>query len=152
MDVKIVNPFVEAVADVMPQLGFKEVKKVGLEVKPSNIPSAGVMALIGIAGAVKGTVIYNLETDHAKTVASTMMGGAPVPELDDMAQSAISEMANMLCANASIKLSNMGLNIDISTPTLMFGKDAVLKVMVNKVLDVKLLMDNIPLAVEIAIE
>lgn len=42
--------------------------------------------------------------------------------------------------------------LDISTPTLVFGKDAVLKVTVNKVLDVKMLMDNIPLAVEIAIE
>ena len=152
MDVKIVNPFVEAVDDVMPQLGFKEIKKVGLEVKDSHIPSHGVMALIGIAGAVKGTVIYNVETDHAQIIASTMMGGAPVPEMDEMAQSAISEMANMLCANASIKLSNMGMNIDISTPTLMFGKDTTLKVSVNKVLGVKVLMDNIPLTVEIAIE
>lgn len=152
MDVRVVNPFVEAVAEVMPQLGFQSVEKVGLNVKGGNIPSMGVMALIGIAGAIKGNVIYNMELEDAKKIASTMMMGMPVNEFDEMAQSAISEMANMLCANASIKLSNLGINTDISTPTLMFGKDVSLKVAVNKVLAVQMVLDGISLSVDVAIE
>lgn len=152
MDVKIVSPFIEAVAEVLPQLGFQTIEKKGLDVKSSSIPSLGVIALIGVAGSVKGNVMYNLDVEGAKKIASTMMMGAPVPELDDMAQSAISELANMLCANASIKLSNMGINTDISTPTLMFGEAVSLKVAVNKVLSVKMAVDGIDLSVDIALE
>lgn len=152
MDVRLINPFVEAVAEVMPQLGFKSVEKVGLEMKNGSIPGMGVMALIGVAGTIKGNVIYNMELDYAKQIASNMMMGTPVPELDDMAQSAISEMANMLCANASIKLSNMGIQTDISTPTIMVGNDVVLKVAVDKVLSIKIVLDGIPISVDVAIE
>lgn len=152
MDVKIVNPFVEAVAEVMPQLGFQEITKRGLDVKGSSIPGSGVMVLVGIAGAVKGNIVYCFETESAKKIASTMMMGTPVADFDDMAQSAISELANMLCANASIKLANMGINTDISTPTLMFGQQVMLKVAVNKVLSVKLAVDGIDLSVDIALE
>lgn len=152
MDVKIVNPFIEAVADVLPQLGFKSITKQGLDIKGSNISSMGVMALVGIAGSVKGNIVYNLKLESAKKIASTMMMGMPVPELDDMAQSAISELANMLCANASIKLSNMGISTDISTPTLMFGSEVSLKVAVNKVLAVKMAVDGIDISVDVALE
>jgi len=152
MDVRVVNPFIEAVAEVMPQIGFQSVVKGGIDIKSSNISSLGVMTLIGVAGTVKGNVIYNMGLEDAKRIASTMMMGMPVTEFDDMAQSAISEMANMLCANASIKLSNLGINTDISTPTLMFGNDVSLKVSVNKVLSVKMVLDGIPLSVDVAIE
>lgn len=152
MDVKIVNPFIDAIAEVLPQLGFQSITKRGLDVRGSSIPNLGVMVLVGIAGSVKGNVIYNFELESAKKIASTMMMGMPVPELDDMAQSAISELANMLCANSSIKLANMGINTDISTPTLMVGSDATLKVAVDKVLAVKMAVDGIGINVEIAID
>lgn len=152
MDVKLVNPFIDAVADVLPQLGFKSIAKKGLDVKGSDVPSMGVMVLVGIAGEVKGNIIYNFELESAKKIASTMMMGMPVPEMDEMARSAISELANMLCANASIKLANMGFNTDISTPTLMFGNDVSLKVAVNKVLEVKMVVDGVDISVDVAIE
>jgi chemotaxis protein CheX len=44
-----------------------------------------------------------------------------VMEFDELAQSAISELSNMLAANSSMGLSEMGLNTDISTPTMMQG-------------------------------
>lgn len=52
-----------------------------------------------------------------------MMMGLPVEELNEMAQSALSELSNMLTANASINFSNIGVNVNISTPTLMYGQD-----------------------------
>jgi chemotaxis protein CheX len=152
VDVKLINPFIDAIADIMPQLGFQKVEKVGLEVIGSHVANLGVMSLVGVMGAVKGNVIYNIESEVAKKIASTMMMGMPVQELDAMAQSAISELANMLCANASIKLANIGISTDISPPTLLFGDDVSIKVATDKVLAIRMMVDGLPLNVNIAIE
>ena len=57
-----------------------------------------------------------------------MLMGMPVDELNEMAQSALSEMSNMLTANAATNLSAMGLEVDISTPSLTVGKDFQIKI------------------------
>lgn len=99
----------------------------------------------------KGNIIYGIDLESAKKIASTMMMGMPVSELDDMAQSAISELTNMLTANASINFSNMGKNINISTPTLIYGDKIEIKVNTDKVLCIKILVDDIPIEINVAI-
>lgn len=63
-----------------------------------------------------------MNEDDAKKIASAMMMGMPVDEFNELAQSAISELVNMLTANASTNFSNNDVNVDISTPTLIHGK------------------------------
>ena len=43
-----------------------------------------------------------------------MMMGMPVTELDEMSQSALSELSNMLTASAATSFSNLGITIDIN--------------------------------------
>ncbi|PAB58068.1 chemotaxis protein CheX [Anaeromicrobium sediminis] len=150
MDVKLINPFVEAFLVVMPQIGFSDIKKGELSLKEKNIKIDGVMINLGMVGDVKGNVIYGMTIENAKAIASKMMMGMPVETLDDMAQSALSELSNMLTANASINFENMKINTNISTPTLMYGKDINIKVNVDKVLCVEVLADNIPIEINIA--
>lgn len=150
MDVNLVNPFIDSFLNVMPELGFKEVKKQGVSVKGKSIKSLGVMIIIGIVGDIKGNIIYSLNDESAKQIASVMMMGMPVTELDDMAQSALSELSNMLTANASTNFAGNGTNINISTPTLMHGSDFEAKMNSDQVLCVGLLIDNIPIEVNIA--
>ena len=68
------------------------------------------------------SIIYGLNVEDAKQIASSMMMGMPVDELNELAQSAISELVNMLTANVATNFSEMGIMIDISTPTLMYGE------------------------------
>jgi len=150
MNVNLINPFIDSFLNVMPQLGFKEVKKQGISLKGKNIKSLGVMMILGIVGDIKGNIIYSLNVESAKQIASVMMMGAQVTELDDMAQSALSELSNMLTANASTNFSNNGMNISISTPTLMHGNDFEAKMNTDKVLCISILVDNIPIEVNIA--
>ncbi|MFT5873259.1 MAG: chemotaxis protein CheX [Clostridium sp.] len=151
MDVNLINPFIISFFDIMPQIGFKEVQKQGISVKGKSIKSLGVMIMLGIVGDIKGNIIYSLEVESAKQIASIMMMGSPVTELDDMAQSALSELSNMLTANASISFAKNGTNINISTPTLMHGSDFEAKMNADQVLCVSLLVDNIPIEINIAI-
>ncbi len=152
MDVNLVNPFIDSFLSVMPELGFKEIKKQGISVKGKNIRSLGVMIMVGIVGDIKGNVVYSLTNESAKQIASIMMMGMPVTELDDMAQSALSELSNMLTANASTNFEGKGTTINISTPTLMHGSDFEAKMNTDKVLCVSLLVDNIPIEINIAFD
>lgn len=152
MDVKVINPFVNSFSNIMPLLGFQNVEKKGIKIKEKKITSSGVSLIIGIVGDVKGNIIYSMNIDAARKIASTMMMGMPVSELDDMAKSAISELSNMLAANASINLSNEGTNVNISTPTLMYGVDFEIKMNTDKILSVEILVDDIPIEIDISLE
>lgn len=122
MDAKLVNPFIDAFTTVMPQMGFQEPKRTKMSVKDKVAESLGVSVIVGFTKQIRGNVIYNMSEDTAKYIASTMMMGMPVESFDEMAQSAISEMSNMLTANAATNLTAMGLEVDISTPSLSVEK------------------------------
>lgn len=122
MDVNHINPIFKAFNNVMPQLGLGEVVKKGLSLKGRYIESPGVVIIIGLIGDIKGNIIYGMTEESAKKIASTMMMGMPVEELDELAQSALSELSNMLTANAATNFSEQNIVMDISTPTLVYGE------------------------------
>ena len=97
-------------------------RKKGISLKGRFIESPGVMIIVGIVGDIRGNVIYGISLNDAKKIASTMMMGMPVDKFDELAQSAISELTNMLTANVATNFSNDNININISTPTLVHGK------------------------------
>jgi chemotaxis protein CheX len=152
MDVKHINPFVESYATVMPQLGFGDIQKGNLSVKGKDLVSSGVIIVVGIVGSIKGNVVYVIDMENAKKIASTMMMGMPVAEFDEMSKSALSELTNMLTANAATIFSNSGIPIDISTPTLLHGMNVSVEMSANQVLCVQLLADHIPVEINIAFE
>jgi chemotaxis protein CheX len=151
MDVKYINPFLDSFINIMPQLGISDIKKKSLSVKGKIIKSAGVLINVGIVGDLRGNVIYGTSLQCAKNIASSMMMGMPVEELNEMAQSAISELTNMLTANASMGFSEQGISIDISTPTLMYG-DFTATASSDKVICVEMLICGLPFEINIAID
>lgn len=152
MDVKYINPFIQAFTNVIPQLGFNTVKKNKLSVKNQELLSSGVIIIVGLVGDIKGNVAYCVSMDNAKKIASSMMMGMPISEFDEMAQSALSELANMLTANAATVFAELEVSIDISTPTLLHGENISIKMNSNKVLCVEFLVDDIPIEINIAFE
>ncbi|MEA5083584.1 MAG: chemotaxis protein CheX [Lachnospiraceae bacterium] len=152
MDVNFINPFIEAVMGVLPQLGFENIVRTGLSVKGNKISMSGVALTIGIVGEKKGNVVYILDIEGAKKIASTMMMGMPVDEFDDMAKSAVSELSNMLSANASINFSNIGINTDISIPALIYGDSIEISMSTSQVICVEFDIDGIHLQVNVSLE
>lgn len=152
MDVKHVNPFLESFKTIMPQLGFNNIRKGNLKVKNRDLISSGITIIVGVVGTLKGNVVYTIDIEDAKKIASTMMMGMPVNEIDDMAKSALSELSNMLTANAATCFSTIGILIDISTPIMLQGDNISIKMSSDQVLCVQLLADEIPMEINIAFE
>ncbi len=152
MDVTIINPFIASVTDVMPQLGFESIVLKEQREKTKKIIASGIVLTLGIVGDKKGNVAYAIDTEGAKKIASIMMMGMPVDELDDMAKSAISELSNMLTANASINFCNDSINIDISPPTMLSGDNIELSMSKEHVVCVEFDIDGINLEINVALE
>lgn len=123
MKVEYINPFIEASKDIIAQTtGLNPV--VG-KVYLKNEPYKGdkVVVLIGLTGEIQGSVVISLSSSLACSIASAMMGGMPVPELDELAKSAIAELSNMILGNTANIFSKNKINIEITPPTLLTGQN-----------------------------
>ena len=152
MDAKLVKPFIDAFMTVLPQIGFQEPARAAMTVKDKMTQSLGVTIIVGFTKQIRGNVVYNMSEDTAKYIASTMMMGMPVENFDEMAQSAVSEMSNMLTANAATNLAAMGLEVDISTPSLSVGADFQVKISNEKYLTVTMDVSGHPVEIDIAVQ
>lgn len=75
-------------------------------------------------------------------VVSTMLGGAPVVTLGSLEQSAISELANMICGNAMSFFSQEDISLDITPPTLIIGKQFEISAVKMRVLSIPIELDH----------
>lgn len=152
VDAKLVNPFIDAFMAVMPQIGFPTPKRTKVFLQDKNIISNGVVVMVGFTKQMRGNVVYNMNEDTAKFVASTMMMGMPVAELDAMAQSAICELSNMLSANSATNLTKMELEVDISTPSLTIGEGLSVKIYEGQFLTIQMDLGGHIIDIAIAVD
>lgn len=151
MDVNHINPIIEAFMTVLPQLGINDIVRKGVCVKGKAIESPGVVIIVGLVGDIKGNIIYGMSIDDAKKIASIMMMGMPVNDFDELAQSAISELSNMLTANVAINYSEQDINVNISTPTLIHG-EFIANASIEKVLCIQIGAGGTNIDVNISLE
>ena len=137
---------------VMPMLGFPEPTRTKLYAASSRTKSLGVSVLVGFTKQIRGNVVYNMSEDTAKFIASTMMMGMPVEAFDEMAQSAISELSNMLTANTATNITGLGLDVDISTPSLTVGSDFEVKISDGQYLVVEMDLSGKLVELDIAVD
>ncbi|MGN0318650.1 MAG: chemotaxis protein CheX [Lachnospira sp.] len=122
INVECINPFLMAAMSIMHDACQIEMKVGKPYVRNTDFEADSVIIMIGVTGEMRGQVIISITLQNACDIASRMMMGMPVPELDDMALSAISELGNMIMGNAATILSTKGIGIDITPPTLGRGE------------------------------
>jgi chemotaxis protein CheX len=80
-----------------------------------------VTVLVSLVGDVRGIVFYSASLDTAKAILSHILG-QEVVDFDELAQSGIGELGNVITGQASTRLAKLGLTTQISVPTLIVGK------------------------------
>jgi len=89
-----------------------------------------------------GDVVFGLHEEVALKMVSAMMGGFTITQMDEMSQSAISELGNMISGNASTMLFNQGVKVDITPPKIIQSAQAA-GFSAKKALTIPLIMDGI---------
>jgi chemotaxis protein CheX len=82
----------------------------------------GVAALVGLAGDVEGRVLFDMTKETALAVAGAM-NGEEFKTLDEMVKATITELANMITAQAVTKLHDLGFKFDLTPPALFTGEN-----------------------------
>lgn len=152
MDASFINPVIDAFREILPQLGFTDIQRKSLNIGTNAVESLGVTVIIGMTQGIRGNVAYNLTEATAMAIASTMMGGMPVNQFDDLPQSAISELVNMVTANAAIRFEKMGIQVDISPPSLVIGADFRTRLLQDKFLVIEMLANGHLLQLNLSLE
>lgn len=141
MRAEIINPFVEASKDVLQQMASIPCDMGKIYIRENSFDGSDVMILIGLTGEIKGQAMLGMNKNIAKKIVSNMMGGMPIENLDDIAKSAISELGNMILGNTATLLSNMGVTIDITPPTLFVGEKLSVSMSSDKMVTIPLNTD-----------
>lgn len=141
-NVESINPFISAAQSVLRDVAQIYTKTGKPHLKNPEYEGVIIAVIIGITGEMHGQVILSLKEDVACNIASHMLKGLPVPVLNDMAKSAVSELANMILGNAATILSTNGISIDITPPNLVIGSNLSFTVSDSKTVCVPLDNDD----------
>lgn len=127
IDVRHINPFLQSSISIVESVTQVKMAVGKPESTDFNLKNTAYAIQVGVVGEMKGQVILVMTEDHAKDIASKMMFGMPVNEIDEMAASALNELGNMIMGNTATIFSTLGILIDITPPLAMHGTDIKLR-------------------------
>lgn len=122
MNVEYINPFIEASQSVLLMMTGEKPELGKVHLRKAPFGSENIAVIVGLTGKIRGQVVISFTIDSALAVASAMMGGMIVTELDDISKSAISELANMIMGNTATILASRDIGIEITPPSLLMGE------------------------------
>ncbi len=123
MDVKLLNSFIDAVFQVFREVANLELKKERVQFyEEGHKFNADVATLLGFTGSLKGQLVISLNEKIAKGFASAILMGVPVEEFNELAESGVCEMVNMVGGKALANLLEQGYTCDLSVPSIVRGK------------------------------
>jgi chemotaxis protein CheX len=131
MDEKYILPFINSINFVFASLGITNIYSGKIGNKDTFVCKHNLITMIGLSGKIKGSMALSMPYDTAKKIASTMMMGMEVAEIDEISVSALGELANMICGQAAIQLATENSIMDITPPTIIHGDN--IKAMISQV-------------------
>lgn len=142
MKVPYINPFLEAATYIIGQ--FQLSCTVGnSSLRETPFSGKEILTVVGMTGEIRGQVYLGIPMTSALKIVSMMMGGVGVSAFDSMAQSAITELSNMICGNAATRFSKEGIFLDITPPTLIIGKGMEVSAVKMRVLSIPIHIEGI---------
>lgn len=106
-------------------VGLEDLLHLPVQIEPIANFKDCISSLVGLAGIYNGLVSLHMPTRLALAATSSMLG-MKVNELDDDVNDAMGEIANMIAGSFKQHLSKSGLDIHLSTPSVVSGKEYVI--------------------------
>jgi chemotaxis protein CheX len=125
MNVKFLNPFIDAAFEVLKFETHQDITRGDLGLENGSYHTDDITVILSLVGAVDGMVFYSISEKTGIALASLIMD-EQYTTLNNVAQSGIAELGNVITGRASIKLSEAGYESTISPPALILGRGATL--------------------------
>jgi chemotaxis protein CheX len=106
-------------------VGLEDLLHLPIQIDPVTNFTDCVSSLVGLAGTYNGLVSLHMPSNLAMRATSLMLG-MEVTDVDEDVNDAMGEIANMIAGSFKQHLSKSGLDIQISTPSVIHGKEYVI--------------------------
>ena len=121
MDVRFINPFLEATIDVLKTMAFVEPRPGKPYLKKDDLAKGDVSGIIGFTGAATGSMALSFSEGCILKIVSNMLG-EEIKEINGDIKDAVGEITNMVSGAARKKVESLGLSISAAIPTVVAGK------------------------------
>lgn len=119
-DVALAKPFVQATINVLSSMTGLSPVPGKPYVKKTDKAQGDVSAIVGITGCKSGAVALSFSQSCAIALVKGMLGDA-IEDIIADTRDAVGEITNMISGQARAALSEMGLPLQGSTPSIVFG-------------------------------
>ncbi|RZB34964.1 MAG: chemotaxis protein CheX [Desulfobacteraceae bacterium Eth-SRB1] len=126
MDVRFINPFLNGTLNVLTTMAFVEPKPGKPYLKKDSLASGDVSGIIGLTGSATGSMALSFSEGAILKVASNILG-EEIREINDDITDAVGEITNMVSGAARKELESIGLTVTAAIPTVVAGKDHLIK-------------------------
>ncbi|MCG8620086.1 MAG: chemotaxis protein CheX [Desulfobacterales bacterium] len=126
MDVKLVNPFINATINVLETMAFVTVTAGKPYLKKDNVAVGDVTGVLGLTGVAHGTIAVTFEEKCILTVVSNMFGETMDSLNEDIAD-AVGELTNMISGQARRELDEVGKVFKAAIPSVITGKNHTIR-------------------------
>ena len=121
MDKNLVTPFINAGSEIFFELLGEKPVPGSASIINKKSDSQGLIILVGITGDLNGRIIIDLTKEQTHIMAEKILHEEIPVEDEELIESAISELGNMLSGRAVSKMSEFDYSLKITPPTLMIG-------------------------------
>ncbi len=121
MDVRFINPFLEATIDVLKTMAFVEPRPGKPYLKKDDLAKGDVSGIIGFTGAATGSMALSFSEGCILKIVSNMLG-EEIKGINGDIKDAVGEITNMVSGAARKNLESLGLSISAAIPTVIAGK------------------------------
>lgn len=127
MNVEFVNPFLEALLNVLRTMAGMDARPGRPDIKKTNISSGDVTGLIGMTSELaRGTLAISFTETVILDITQRMLGEA-VDRIDATVTDMVGEITNMVTGGAKKILSEKGYHFDMAIPSVVAGKEHVIR-------------------------
>ncbi|RLB14648.1 MAG: chemotaxis protein CheX [Deltaproteobacteria bacterium] len=122
MDVRLINPFIDATLHVLETLASTKATPGKPYVKKDGVARGDVSGVIGLSGEARGTISVSFTEKCILAIVSKMFGDE-IEELNDEIKDAVGEITNMISGQARQKLEKEGRSLKGAIPSVIVGKN-----------------------------
>ncbi len=118
--VEIAKPFIKATVNVLSTMAMITPQPGKPYIKKDNTAEGDVSAVIGITGEKNGSISVSFSKKCAVALVKAMLGDDVEDIIQDV-KDAVGEITNMISGQARAGLSEMGMSLNGSTPSVIMG-------------------------------
>ena len=152
MDVRYINPFINATLNVLETMAYTKAVAGRPYLKKNRVAPGDVSGVIGLTGDVSGSISVSFTEKSILAIVSSMFG-EEMKILNEEIEDAVGEITNMISGQARQELEGLGMSLRAAIPTVIMGKNhTITHVTTHPIIAIPFTTANGGFAIEVCFE